>query len=185
MTIMTTAAKADFHQGDEAVIRLFVGRQIIARRRCVFRPRRDRPFRLSKPRTGAGRLSVIAAAEQRDAALARAILRRCHSRRCHKAARRNADARFRAAPARLAGAWSNPYCHTDSKIDHGRAMLRKEQNELLTQTGPGTPMGQLFRSYWLPVLLAEELPRTTARRCGSKSCRSGCSRFAIPPANTA
>ena len=37
-------------------------------------------------------------------------------------------------------------------------MLRKEQNELLTQTGPGTPMGQLFRCYWLPALLAEELP---------------------------
>src|SRR5258708_8268282 len=38
-------------------------------------------------------------------------------------------------------------------------MLRKEQNELLTQTGPGTAMGQLFRSYWLPVLMAEELPQ--------------------------
>ena len=38
------------------------------------------------------------------------------------------------------------------------SMLRKEQNELLAQTGPGTPMGQLFRSYWLPALLAEELP---------------------------
>ena len=37
-------------------------------------------------------------------------------------------------------------------------MLRKEQNELLTQTGPGTPMGQLFRCYWLPALLASELP---------------------------
>ncbi len=37
-------------------------------------------------------------------------------------------------------------------------MLKKEQNELLTQTGPGTPMGRLFRSYWLPALLAEELP---------------------------
>jgi len=37
-------------------------------------------------------------------------------------------------------------------------MLRKEQNDLLTQTGPGTPMGQLFRSYWTPVLLSEELP---------------------------
>ena len=36
-------------------------------------------------------------------------------------------------------------------------MLRKEQNELVTQTGPGTPMGQLFRSYWTPALLAEEL----------------------------
>jgi len=37
-------------------------------------------------------------------------------------------------------------------------MLKKEQNELLTHTGPGTPMGQLFRRYWLPALLASELP---------------------------
>ncbi len=37
-------------------------------------------------------------------------------------------------------------------------MLSKEQNELVTQTGPGTPMGDLFRCYWLPILLAEELP---------------------------
>jgi phenylpropionate dioxygenase-like ring-hydroxylating dioxygenase large terminal subunit len=37
-------------------------------------------------------------------------------------------------------------------------MLRKEQNDLLTQTGPGTPMGDLFRCYWMPALLAEELP---------------------------
>src|SRR5437588_9398408 len=39
-------------------------------------------------------------------------------------------------------------------------MLRREQNELLTQTGPGTPGGALFRSYWIPALLAEELPET-------------------------
>ena len=37
-------------------------------------------------------------------------------------------------------------------------MLRKEQNDLLTQTGPKTPMGAMFRSYWIPALLAEELP---------------------------
>lgn len=37
-------------------------------------------------------------------------------------------------------------------------MQNKEQNELLTQTGPGTQMGQLFRSYWIPALLASELP---------------------------
>src|SRR5437763_1757063 len=37
-------------------------------------------------------------------------------------------------------------------------MLRKEQNELLTQTGAGTAVGQLFRAYWLPALLVEELP---------------------------
>jgi phthalate 4,5-dioxygenase oxygenase subunit len=37
-------------------------------------------------------------------------------------------------------------------------MLTKENNDLLTQTGPGTPMGDLFRCYWHPALLAEELP---------------------------
>src|SRR3954452_21761881 len=37
-------------------------------------------------------------------------------------------------------------------------MLRKEQNDILTQTGPGSPMGQMFRCYWVPALLAQELP---------------------------
>jgi len=37
-------------------------------------------------------------------------------------------------------------------------MLKKEQNDLLTRTGPGTPMGELFRRYWLPALLSQELP---------------------------
>lgn len=37
-------------------------------------------------------------------------------------------------------------------------MLKKEQSDLLTQTGPGTPGGRLFRSYWLPALLSSELP---------------------------
>lgn len=36
-------------------------------------------------------------------------------------------------------------------------MLKRKQNELLTRTGPGTAMGRLFRRYWLPALLAEEL----------------------------
>jgi phthalate 4,5-dioxygenase len=36
-------------------------------------------------------------------------------------------------------------------------MLKAEVNELLTQTGPGTPMGELFRRYWLPAALAEEV----------------------------
>ncbi len=37
-------------------------------------------------------------------------------------------------------------------------MLPKEENQLLTRTGPGTPMGQLMRCYWLPALLSEEIP---------------------------
>src|ERR1700750_2712277 len=45
------------------------------------------------------------------------------------------------------------------RADHGQdRMLRKEQNDLLTQTGPGAPMGRMFRAYWLPALLVEELP---------------------------
>jgi phenylpropionate dioxygenase-like ring-hydroxylating dioxygenase large terminal subunit len=37
-------------------------------------------------------------------------------------------------------------------------MLTREENEMLTRTGAGTPMGELFRSYWIPVLLSEQLP---------------------------
>jgi phenylpropionate dioxygenase-like ring-hydroxylating dioxygenase large terminal subunit len=37
-------------------------------------------------------------------------------------------------------------------------MLKKEYNDLLTETGPGTATGRLFRCYWIPALLAEELP---------------------------
>ncbi len=36
--------------------------------------------------------------------------------------------------------------------------MTAQENELLTRTGAGTPMGELFRRYWLPVLLAAELP---------------------------
>src|SRR6185436_16256111 len=36
-------------------------------------------------------------------------------------------------------------------------MLR-EENELLTRTGPGTPMGAVMRRYWVPALLSTELP---------------------------
>ena len=37
-------------------------------------------------------------------------------------------------------------------------MLSVEDNELITRIGPGTAMGDLYRRFWLPVLLAEELP---------------------------
>ncbi len=37
-------------------------------------------------------------------------------------------------------------------------MLTKEENDLLTQVGPGTPGGEMIRRYWQPVALAEELP---------------------------
>ncbi len=37
-------------------------------------------------------------------------------------------------------------------------MLKPEENERITRVGPGTPMGAVLRRYWLPALLAEELP---------------------------
>ena len=36
-------------------------------------------------------------------------------------------------------------------------MLSREDNELLTRVGPGTPMGDLLRRFWFPVLLGDEL----------------------------
>src|SRR5436190_24210701 len=41
-------------------------------------------------------------------------------------------------------------------------MQVQELNALLTQTGPGTPCGELMRRYWQPVALAEELPPSGA-----------------------
>ena len=37
-------------------------------------------------------------------------------------------------------------------------MLSKEDNELLCRVGPGTPMGNLMRQYWIPAARADELP---------------------------
>lgn len=39
-------------------------------------------------------------------------------------------------------------------------MLSIEDNELLTRTGPGTAMGDLFRRFWLPVALSKEVGPT-------------------------
>lgn len=36
-------------------------------------------------------------------------------------------------------------------------MLSAEENELLTRVGPGTPMGNAFRRFWLPFMLSSEL----------------------------
>src|ERR1700681_3784696 len=39
-------------------------------------------------------------------------------------------------------------------------MLTKQDNELVTRVGPGTPMGNLMRQYWVPAMLSSELPVT-------------------------
>lgn len=37
-------------------------------------------------------------------------------------------------------------------------MLTKEENDLITRTGPGTPAGELLRRYWQPVAVTDDLP---------------------------
>ena len=36
-------------------------------------------------------------------------------------------------------------------------MLTREENELLTRVGPGTPGGELLRRYWQPLAATSEL----------------------------
>ena len=36
-------------------------------------------------------------------------------------------------------------------------MASSAQNKLMTNIGPGTPAGNVLRSFWQPVALAEEL----------------------------
>src|SRR5512138_2254631 len=54
---------------------------------------------------------------------------------------------------RNSGASNNP----KSKI-YNALMLAQEENDLITQTGPGTPGGDFMRRYWHPVALSEALP---------------------------
>jgi phthalate 4,5-dioxygenase len=36
-------------------------------------------------------------------------------------------------------------------------VLSREQNELIVRVGPGTPMGNVLRGYWLPAVLSDEV----------------------------
>ena len=47
-------------------------------------------------------------------------------------------------------------------------MLTREDNERLTRVGPGTPMGELMRRYWIPAAFCAPGRRSpTVRRCAS------------------
>src|SRR5436309_13479246 len=37
-------------------------------------------------------------------------------------------------------------------------MLTRDENELVTRTAAGTPMGEAMRRYWIPALLSREWP---------------------------
>ena len=38
-------------------------------------------------------------------------------------------------------------------------MLSHAENEIVTRTGPATPMGNVMRRYWVPALMSSELPK--------------------------
>ena len=38
-------------------------------------------------------------------------------------------------------------------------MTTAAENEILTRVGPGTPMGELMRQYWMPALRSSQLIR--------------------------
>jgi 5,5'-dehydrodivanillate O-demethylase len=43
-------------------------------------------------------------------------------------------------------------------------MISQEQNDILTQVGPGTPMGNLMRQYWFPVAATTELDKNATKK---------------------
>ena len=47
--------------------------------------------------------------------------------------------------------------YTSANAKRERNMLSEERNRTLTQVGPGTPMGELLRRYWMPIAGASEL----------------------------
>src|SRR5207237_10532818 len=79
---------------------------------------------------------------------------------CRRARRRGVQDRRRQPAGVL-----RPGRHTDGAsgargaVAAARAvMLSREDNELLCRVGPGTPMGNLMRQYWIPAALPSELP---------------------------
>ncbi|HEY5868486.1 MAG TPA: hypothetical protein VI542_23490 [Candidatus Tectomicrobia bacterium] len=43
-------------------------------------------------------------------------------------------------------------------------MLSKEENEMLTRVGPGTPCGEIMRRYWHPVTATVQLVENPVRK---------------------
>jgi phthalate 4,5-dioxygenase len=41
-------------------------------------------------------------------------------------------------------------------------MLSAAENEMVTSVGPGTPMGEVFRRFWVPVMSSDDLPQPDA-----------------------
>ena len=57
-------------------------------------------------------------------------------------------------------------------------MLTHEENMLVTRTGPGTPMGETMRRYWIPALLSRNCLNRIARQYACNSWASSSWPFA-------
>jgi phthalate 4,5-dioxygenase oxygenase subunit len=48
--------------------------------------------------------------------------------------------------------------NNDAETREDTPMMTKEENDRLCRIGPGTPMGALFRRFWMPICTADRLP---------------------------
>ena len=55
-------------------------------------------------------------------------------------------------------------------------MLTQQENERLTQVGPGTPMGELMRRYWHPIAAAAEMDERPTKPSACSARTSCCTR---------
>ena len=63
----------------------------------------------------------------------------------------------RREPVALWASCSGTKDNYETQFEVENTMLTKEENNLLTRVGPGTPGGELLRRYWYPIAVAKEL----------------------------
>ena len=104
-----------------------------------------------------------------------------------------------ASTARTAGSrrssWTTPKAPTEEGLAlnkaEGRLRPRRDSNAEPArqrpdvQVGPGTPMGNLMRQYWIPASARTSCRRRTARRCACVCWAKTSSPSARPPAPSA
>src|SRR5258708_37881239 len=68
-----------------------------------------------------------------------------------------------AVPSSKAGLLFRRWC-LPITIQGWPAMLSEERNRIVTETGAGTPMGELMRRYWQPIAAVSELEEKPIKR---------------------
>src|SRR4051812_29952122 len=67
------------------------------------------------------------------------------------------DLRARSPLPRRTGAARRGPASPEISLERSLNMMTVEQSKLITETGEGTPAGDLLRRYWQPAALSEEL----------------------------